>query len=118
MIAELSGLGDLQHTLDLIHHVDAASLDRLRNVDRCVRTRLSPDFIRVHGRVERMQCHLRVAEPRGDLCDLRAVAPVEVLHGREDLDGRDSRRPDSIEPDSGEPMIDEEVGGKDLFHAP
>ena len=48
--------------------------------------------------------------------DLRAIPIIEMLFGTEDFDQWDSSIPNPIEPDRGQPMIDEEVRGERAFH--
>jgi len=50
------------------------------------------------------------------LADLGAVAVIEVLAGAENFDQRDAGVPDTVEPDGGEAVSDEEMSGERVKH--
>ncbi len=77
----------------------------------------APVFIRVHGRVERIQLQIGIAKPVAELSDLRGVAPVEMLLRAENFDRLDARAFDAAEPGSGQAMIDDDVRGKGAIHS-
>lgn len=64
-----------------------------------------------------MQRQFAVTKPSSELADLRAVKPVDVLPGDENLDRWNTGRPDPVQPHRGKAVIDEKMGRKDLFHA-
>ena len=72
-----------------------------------VRTGASPDVVVVHRRVQRVQLQLGIAEPVAQFGDLRPVVIIQVLAGAENLDQRNARVPDPVQPDRGEAMIHE-----------
>ena len=84
-------LGDLEGALDLVHHLAAACAftGSVMVIDG-VRPGAAPDLVVVHGRVQRVQLQLGIAEPVAEFGDLRLVAIVQVLARAEDLHRGDS----------------------------
>ena len=56
-------LGDFERALDLVHHLQPRALHRLGDGDDGVRSGAAPDLVVVHGRVQRVQLQLGIAEP-------------------------------------------------------
>src|SRR5271157_1502663 len=79
-------LSDFNGALDLIHGRDAMQLLRRRNVEGR-RAAASPFFVRVHGRVQRVDANSGAAEPVADFANVLLFGVVEVPARSEDLDG-------------------------------
>ena len=109
-VAEWDDLRDFEGALDFIHHEQALGLHGLGDGHHGVGSRAAPDFVRVHGRMERVQAQVGIAEPVAQLGHLRLVAIVQVLAGAKDLHLRHARLLDAGEGGRGEAMIHEHVG--------
>src|SRR5271170_7999 len=116
-VTERNDFRNIQGSLDLVEHVQPLRFYGLGNVDMRVGARSSPDFVTVHGRMQRMEFQLGIPEPMAELVDLGAIPIVQMLAGAEDLYGRHARLVDSIEPDGIQTMIDHQVGGQNVVHA-
>ena len=115
-VAERRRFGDFERPLKLVHHFDALGLHGFGDADDGVRTGAAPDFVGVNRRVQRVQLQIRVVKEVTDLRDLRPVVVVQVLAGAEKLHGRDAGLPDSLQPDSGQAVVGDQVGRKGVLH--
>ena len=115
-VPERNHLGDFEGALDLVHHLQALALHRLGDGDDGVRAGAAPDLVVVHGRVQRVQLQLGIAEPVAEFGDLRLVAIVQVLARAENLDRGNAGLLDSAEQRRRQPVIDEQVRGEYVIH--
>ena len=115
-VLEGDGLGDFQGALDLIHHGQARALHRFGDVDDGVRSGAAPDLIGIHGRVQRVELQIGIAEPVAEFGDLRLIAIIEVLATAEDFHCGDSGLLNSAEQGRRQPVIDEQMGGEYVIH--
>jgi hypothetical protein len=64
-----------------------------------------------------MQLQLRIAKPVAKFGDLRLIPIIQMLPRAKNLHGRNSRLPDSIQPNGVQTMIDKQVRGENVVHS-
>src|SRR5665213_4585291 len=115
-IGEGNYFGDFDGAFDFIHTPYPFGLHPLGDIDVRVRSGSSPDLIRIHGRMKRMQFETRIAEPVAEFGHLGLVAVIEMLRRAEDFNTSDTCAFHPVEPRGGQAVIDDGVAGNHSDH--
>src|SRR5688572_33058940 len=105
-VAKRHLFGYLQCPLDFIASGDSLGFDAVGNVDDSLGTASPIGIVVVHRRMQGMQLHFRVAEPVGELIDLRPVLIVQMLARAEYSDSRNTGRTEFVERGRRQSVVD------------